>query len=455
MIPDGAPDRRADSPVGWTPSSDALERIAEARATRDVLTGLPNRAVLADRINQALAHDARKGGCTAVISVDLDRFAQVNETHGEAGGDALLRRVSSQLVSALRMVDTVGRIGGSEFAVLTPNVESPIHAVDLSARLVSELARRPRHGDDGQGIAASIGLSVSMDGRGTGEVLLGEAGIAMRRARALGGARAEVFDDTLWLRVQQRWIARQVLQAAIDDRRVVVHYEPIVDVGSGSVVGYEALTRLADTDGSILSPARFQPAADDSSLMVSLTRQVVGLACNDACAWQRGGSAISDPSVAVNVTARQFRAGDLAGFVRETLQRTGLDPGRLHLELHEAMVADALPEIVQQLEQLRELGVQLGLDDFGTGYVSLVHLRRLPLTYVKIHRKLVRATSNDPGAEQVLKAVIGIAADLGLRSIGDGVERRAQLDRLRELGCDEAQGELFATPHLVGDPPSP
>ena len=246
-IPDGtaAQDRGDQTPLGWTPLSAALARIAEARATRDALTGLPNRAVVVDRIDQALAHDARAGGCTAVMAVDLDRFALVNETHGQAEGDALVRRVSSQLVGALRMVDTVGRVGGGEFAVLTPSVESPIYAVDMSARLVSELARRPRHGGDGQGVAASIGLAVSMDGRGSGEVLMKEAGVAMQRARAHGGARAEVYDDALWLRVQQRWIARQVLQAALDDRRVVVHYQPIVDIGTGAVAGYEALTRVA------------------------------------------------------------------------------------------------------------------------------------------------------------------------------------------------------------------
>ncbi len=457
MNPDGVAvpvDGDDRHPLTWTPVSDGLQRIAEARATRDVLTGLPNRAVLVDRIDQALAQDARTGGCSAVVLVAIDRYEQVTEAQGRAEGDALLRRVSSQLVGALRMMDTVGRVGGDEFLVLAPQLESPIHAVDMSARLASELARRPRCGDEGEGVAASIGLSVSMDGRGTAEVLLHEAGVAVQRARALGGARAEVYDDSLWLRVQQRWIARQVLQEALDDHRVVVHYQPIVDVGTGALSGYEALSRIADTDGSILPPARFLPPAEDSELVVSLERQVLALGCADAGAWQRDRSGQAGPTVAVNLTARQFRTGDLPAFVRETLQRTRLEPRRLHLELHEAALADAPPEMVAQLEQLRSLGVQIGLDDFGTGYVSLVHLRRLPLSYVKIDRKLVRSTSNTPGGEQVLAAVIGLAADLGLRSIAEGVEKPAQLDRLRELGCDEAQGDLFARPVAVADLPS-
>ena len=236
MNPDGAAvpvDGDDRHPLRWTPVSDGLQRIAEARATRDVLTGLPNRAVLVDRIDQALAQDARTGGCSAVVLVAIDRYEQVTEAQGRAEGDALLRRVSSQLVGALRMMDTVGRVGGNEFLVLAPRLESPIHAVDMSARW-------RRSWPAGRGVArrarASPRASASPSrwtGAARSEVLLHEAGVAVQRARALGGARAEVYDDSLWLRVQQRWIARQVLQAALDDHRVVVHYQPIVDVGTG------------------------------------------------------------------------------------------------------------------------------------------------------------------------------------------------------------------------------
>ena len=246
------------------------------------LTGLPNRAVVLGRIGQSLEDAARTGGCTAVLCIDLDRFQEVNDAHGRPAGDALLRRVARQLARALRLMDTVGRVGGDEFAVLAPSLDSPIHAVDLSARLITELARRPRRGEVGEGVATSIGVAVSVGGRGTAEALLDEADSAMRRARQLGGARAEVFDDSLWLKVQQRWIARQVLQTALDERRVLVHYQPIVDLADGRVAGYEGLARIGEADGSILPPGMFLPAAEDSGLVVSLGTSVLDRACRDA-----------------------------------------------------------------------------------------------------------------------------------------------------------------------------
>jgi diguanylate cyclase (GGDEF)-like protein len=452
VIADGsaeAPGTR-DGASAPLPISDAYARIAEAQATRDVLTGLPNRAVMVDRIGQALAQDARTGGCSAVFSVDLDRFDPTDEGHDPIRRDALLRRIAAQLVGALRLQDTVGRVGESGFMVLAPGVESPIHAVDTSARLVTELARRPRRGEDGEGVAASIGVAVSLGGRGTAEQLLHEAAEAMRRARALGGARAEVFDDLLWLKVQQRWVARQVFQTALDDRRIVVHYQSIVGVADREVRGYEALARIADTDGSILLPATFVPAAEASGLVVSLGSQMLERACLDAQAWLAGDPR-SGPSVSVNLSARQFRAGDLPVIVSDILERTGLDPSRLHLELTETAVAEAQAGILEQLMQISEFGVQIGLDDFGTGFVSLAHLRRLPVTYVKVDQSFVHSVGADEGLEKILAAVVCLASDLGLRTIAEGVETEEQLDRLRELGCDQAQGYLFARPVVVGE----
>ncbi len=449
MISDGAAmplGGQDGEPPEAQPAAAALERIADARATRDVLTGLPNRAVMLDRIGQALADGSRSGGCTAVLSVGLDRLQQINAEHGRPAGDALARRVASQLAGALRLMDTVGRFDGGEFAVLTPVLESPIHAVDLSARLITELARRPRQGDDGEGVAASIGVAVSVGGRGTPESLLEEAGAAMRRARSLGGARAEVFDDSLWLKVQQRWIARQMLQKALDERRVAVHYQPIVDLADGRVTGYEGLARIGESDGSILPPGAFLPAAEDSGLVVSLGGQVLEQACRDARAWQSPDDTLAAPSVSVNLSARQFRSGDLPAAVRAQLKRSGLDPRQLHLELTETAITGPQPALIEQLRQLRDLGVQLGLDDFGSGLVSLTQLLRLPLTYVKIDRAIAQGDGSDPSSTQLLTGAIGLAAELGLRSIAEGVETDAQLERLRELGCDEAQGYLFARP---------
>jgi diguanylate cyclase (GGDEF)-like protein/PAS domain S-box-containing protein len=403
------------------------------QATHDALTGLPNRALLIDRLDQALSIARRSGWCVAVFFVDLDRFKLINDTHGHAEGDAVLRSVADKLVGTLRPMDTVARIGGDEFVVLAPDVGSHLHAVDLSARLLD-------------GVAASIGISVSVAGRGTAETLLNEADAAMYQAKVLGGGRAEIFDSALGRQVQQRSTARRVLESALDEQRVVVYYQPVIDLSSGRVAGFEALARVAEHDGSILTPAMFVPVAEDTGLVVPLGTAVLGMACAEARGWQSAGSSESPLTVAVNLSSRQFESGDLPAIVRAALEETGLDPSRLHLELTETSVIALGPDLLDQLGSIRDLGVQVGLDDFGTGYASLTHLRRLPLTFVKIDQSFVQGLGTDAEDEGIVAAVVTLAAHLGLRSIAEGVETEDQLARVREIGCDQAQGYLFARP---------
>jgi predicted signal transduction protein with EAL and GGDEF domain len=351
-------------------------------------------------------------------------------------------------------MDTVARIGGDEFVVLAPDVGSQLHAVDLSTRLIAELRRRPDQIEDGDRVAASVGISVSVDGRGTAEALLDEADMAMYQAKSLGGARAAVFDAALGRQVRQRAIAQGVLRSALDDRRIVVHYQPVVDLYTGSVAGFEALARIAEHDGSITPPAAFIPAAEDSGLVVPLGAQVLEIACQEACRWQAAALPERRLTVAVNLASRQFEIGDLATLVQGGLEQTGLDPTCLHLELTETTVIDLHPDFLQQLGHIRDLGVQVGLDDFGTGYASLTHLRRLPLTFVKIHQSLVQGLGTNHGDDPIVSAVVDLAARLGLRSIAEGVETDDQLRRLRQLGCDQAQGYLFAPPLPPNDVPT-
>jgi diguanylate cyclase (GGDEF)-like protein len=430
---------------------DAQAALTE-QATHDALTGLPNRALLVDRIDQALSRSRRSGRVTAVFFVDLDRFKQVNDTQGHAAGDLLLRRVADKLVAALRPMDTIARIGGDEFVVLAPDVDSHLHAVDLSSRLVTELWRRPDGIEDGDRVVASIGVSVSVGGRGTAETLLHEADTAMYHAKSLGGGRAEIFDAALGRQVQQRSIAQRMLELAIDERRIIVYYQPIVDLGSGGIAGFEALARIAANDGSILPPSAFMPVAEDTGLVVSLGAQVLGIACQQARRWQPKDA--EGLSIAVNLSARQFEAGDLTSVVAAMLEETGLNPVCLHLELTETAIIDLHPDILQQLRTIRDLGVEIGLDDFGTGYASLTHLRRLPLTFVKIDQTFVQGIGTDHEDERIVAAVVDLASNLGLRSIAEGVETTDQLERLRSLGCDQAQGYLFARPLSPDDIPS-
>jgi EAL domain-containing protein (putative c-di-GMP-specific phosphodiesterase class I) len=237
-----------------------------------------------------------------------------------------------------------------------------------------------------------------------------------------------------------------MLQSALDAGRVIVYYQPLIDLGTGHVVGFEALARIAEEDGSILPPVDFISVAEQSGLVVPLGEQVLELACQEVLHWQPGASPSAPLTIAVNLSARQFEPGNLATIVEERLEQTGLDSTCLHLELTETAIIDLRPDILHQLVLLRDLGVEIGLDDFGTGYASLTHLRRLPLSFVKIDQTFVQGIGEDQSDERIVSAVVDLAANLGLRSIAEGVETQDQLERLRELGCDQAQGFLFARP---------
>ncbi len=293
-----------------------------------------------------------------------------------------------------------------------------------------------------------------MAGEGTAETLLDEADTAMYRAKSLGGSRTEVFDVTLGRQVRHRSAAQRVLQSALDDHRLLPYYQPIVDLTAGVVTGFEALARITEPDGSILPPSEFIPVAEESGLVVPLGARVLEMACAEARGWHEAALTPAPLTVAVNTSSRQFEPGDLTALIRGDLETTGLDPAQLHLELTETTIMGLHPDIVRQLGRIRDLGVQIGLDDFGTGYASLTHLRRLPLTFVKIDRSFVQGLEKGHHDERIVSAVVDLAGNLGLRSIAEGVETVAQLDRLRELGCDQGQGYLFAKPMPPGDVPA-
>jgi diguanylate cyclase (GGDEF)-like protein len=436
--------------------SDRMAELQEAQAalttqaTHDALTGLPNRALLVERIEHAIGRCRRAGGYLAVLFVDLDRFKQINDTHGHAAGDVTLRRVAHKLVSALRPTDTVARIGGDEFVVLAPDIDNQLHAVDVGARLVAELGRRTAVGGEEERVAASIGISVSAAGRGTAEVLLDEADTAMYEAKSLGGRRVAVYDATLGRQVRQRSVARRVLQSALDEHRIVAHYQPIIDLARGSVAGFEALARIERHDGSIIKPLDFIPAAEESGLVIPLGARVLRIAIEEADGWP-SSAATGRLNLAVNLSSRQFEGGDLPALLEQLLAHTRLSADCLHLELTETAVMDLHVDLLDQLVDIAGLGVQIGLDDFGTGYASLTHLRRLPLTFVKVDQSFVQGLGVDDEDERIVAAVVDLAANLGLRSIAEGVETSDQLRRLRELGCDQAQGYLFAHPLGASD----
>jgi diguanylate cyclase (GGDEF)-like protein len=446
--------QRAQDRVIAQLGQDQAERMADLQvaqaaltqqATHDALTGLPNRALVVDRIDQALAHARRTNRRTVILFVDLDDFKSINDVHGHAAGDTALRVATERLVASLRPMDTVARIGGDEFVVLAPDVASHLDALDIGARLIAGLRHQGDGVDPAEPMSASVGIAISMEGRGTAETLIKEADTAMYHAKSLGRGRVEVFDVALERRVEHRSATQRMLQAAIDDHRVIVHYQPIVDLATGIVSGLEALARISQPDGSLLPPAAFVPVGEDSGLIKPLGARVLRMACEATARWQPPGHR-KRFTVAVNVSIRQLEPGDLKTLVQGSLEEFGLDATCLSLELTETAIFDLRPDILNQLGQIRDLGVEIGLDDFGTGYASLTHLRRLPLSFVKIDRSFIQRLLTDREDERIVAAVVDLAGNLGLRSVAEGVETTDQLRRLQELGCDEAQGYLFARP---------
>ncbi len=429
----------------------AAHEALTVQATHDALTGLPNRGLLVDRINQALAQAPRSGMCTAVFFVDLDGFKKVNDRLGHAAGDLLLQSVSRRLKAALRPGDTVARIGGDEFVVLTPQLTGPHRATAVSDRLMHSLSAPAA--DDQQLIAASIGVTTSVGGRGDAELLLHEADTAMYAAKSLGGTRVEIYDPALDRLAGLRFESQSMIQSALDDRRIRAHYQPIIDLPDRSLAGFEALARILTPDGTVLLPAMFIDVAEASGQILPLGMQVLHLACAEAQRW-RSADPGKDPVVAVNLSGRQFESGDMDVAVRRALDDTGLEATRLHLELTETAILDLHPDTLRQLKTIADLGVEIGLDDFGTGYASLTHLRRLPISFIKIDQSFVHGIDISHEDERIVAAVAELAANLGFRSIAEGVETPRQLERLCEMGCDQAQGYLIGHPVPAEDLPA-
>jgi diguanylate cyclase (GGDEF)-like protein len=431
---------------------DQLKALKDAqaaltlKATHDSLTGLPNRTLFVDRLEQALLRALRSGNWTAVFFIDLDRFKHINDTRGHAAGDEVLKDVADRLRHATRPMDTVARIGGDEFVVLTPDLTNQLEAAHIAARLAAGLGRQTSGDAARDGVTASLGISVSGSGQATAESMLKEADAAMYHAKSLGGNRAELFDAVLSRRVSERAATEEFLRQAIDEHRVVPYYQPIVDLRTGRVAGYEALARIVRTGQNVLSPEEFISVAEECGLVVPLGAQMLAAACRDAYRWGSGVPVVSAPTVAVNLSPRQLEGSELAAQISVVLAESALAPAYLHLEITESALRELRPEVIRQLNRVRDLGVEIGLDDFGTGFASLTHLRRLPVTFVKVDRSLIARLGEDLKDEQVVGAVIELAANLGLRSIAEGIETPQQLDRLCELGCDHAQGYLFARP---------
>ncbi len=435
--------------------TDRVEAAAElkTRAYHDALTGLANRALLLQRLDDALSRAVATSRLVGVLFLDLDRFKVVNDSLGHAAGDELLVEVARRLDSIVRPGDTVARLGGDEFVVVV-DMEHDSESVLAADRLRRVISKPIRLGSEAMVVTTSIGIAVS-DGSALAVDLLRDADTALYRAKETGRDRADVFDDQLRTRAVNRLNMEHTLRSALDPEasgEVVVYYQPIIELASGEVVGAEALVRLVDAEGALRTPSEFVSMAEETGLIAQLGRTVLATAASQLKKWDLSGR--GPLTVSVNVSPRQLTDSRFASSVAADLATCGLDPSRMTLELTESALIDANPVIEKVLGELTDLGVLIGLDDFGTGFSSLAYLKRFPINFVKIDQSFVDGLGLEDDDTAIVRATIALAHSLGLKVTAEGVETKTQLGYLRDLGCDRAQGNLLGqtVPAKLFDP---
>jgi len=424
---------------------EASEAELVRRAFYDPITQLPNRTLFVDRLGRALHRSRVAGAKVAVLFVDLDRFKVVNDSLGHEVGDLLLAGVAERISACVRPGDTVGRLGGDEFTVLLEDVSGEESAIGVAERIREELRLPFVLAGYEVVTGASVGIAVG-DADMAAETLLRHADVAMYQAKRRGGSRHEVFDAHMGAAAMRRLDIEGRLRRAIDDREFALHFQPEVGLGDGVVVGAEALVRWSDPDGEIVPLEDVIPIAEETGLIVPLGRWVLEEACRVTMPWFSTMPVGRPAVVAVNISARQFHQPDVPDQISAILGATGIDPARVRMEITESAVMYDAARSAAIVEELKTLGVQIAIDDFGTGYSSLSYLSRFPVDVLKLDRSFVTRLDEDDDALAIVDAVVTMAHRLGIRVTAEGVETFAQLGRLRDLGCDTAQGYLFSAP---------
>jgi diguanylate cyclase (GGDEF)-like protein/PAS domain S-box-containing protein len=417
-------------------------------AFQDPLTGLPNRIVFMDRLGHVLKHSKRHAGYRfAVLFLDLDNFKQINDTHGHLIGDQLLREVARRLESCVRQEDTVARLSGDEFAILLDTIGDLASVTVVVERIREALGEQSEVQASIHGITASIGIAISVSGYDHPEDLLRDADEAMYRAKGSGRNDYIIFDSDMHDRAVEQRRMEEDLRAAMEREELSLHYQPVVELESGSVAGLEALIRWSHPHRGLLLPGEFMPLAEQTGLVVEFGWWVLREACGQLRTWQ-----LEYPDVAfrltmgVNLSARQFLHPSLVPMIDAILAETGLDPGSLRLDLTEAVVMRNIELAARLLAQLRERGIQICIDDFGTGYTSLRRLSEFPISVLKIDPSFVRRLGADEGGLEVVQTIIALGESMSIDAIAEGVETPEQLEQLRRLGTRFAQGFLFSLP---------
>ncbi|SMB26556.1 Diguanylate cyclase (GGDEF) domain-containing protein [Sterolibacterium denitrificans] len=429
--------------------AEIYERLqAEQRiwhiAHHDALTGLPNRSLLLDRLDQALTQAARSQQRVAIMFLDLDRFKSINDTLGHHVGDMLLKHVAERLRESVRAVDTVSRLGGDEFVVVLHEIQTTEDAVMVAEKILSTLATAVAIEGHILYATPSIGISIYPDDGSETYALMKNADTAMYHAKENGRNTFQLFTSQMNDETNRIFTLEQRLRHALEQKHFVLYYQPLFDHGNDSVCGMEALVRWNDPEHGLIPPQEFIPVAEEIGLILPLGEWILREACRQSMAWQKQG--LPALRISVNLSARQFRQKGLISMVQGILEETGMSANLLELEITESSLMHDADETLVKLRQLTEMGITLAIDDFGTGYSSLSYLKKFSVSRLKIDRDFVRDLCDDQDDAAIVSTIVAMASHLGLHTMAEGVETDAQLQALLDVGCRQFQGNLFSQP---------
>jgi diguanylate cyclase (GGDEF)-like protein len=418
-------------------------------AQHDGLTDLPNRALLQDRLIQAIALAARRNRKLALLFLDMDRFKSTNDSLGHAAGDLLLKSVARRLVASVRSSDTVSRQGGDEFVILLPDIAHPEDASICADKMLRAVATPHAIDKHELHVTGSIGIATYPEDGGDAESLLRNADFAMYHAKEIGRNNVQFFKGEMNTRAVERHAVEEGLHLALKRRQFEMYYQSKIDLDTGALIGVEALIRWHHPERGLMLPAQFIPIAEECGLIVKVGRWVLRESCRQARAWQAAG--LPEMRMAVNVSAVELRAKNFVAGVRAVLADTGMDPRWLELELTETALIDDASATSAVLQELKDMGLRIALDDFGTGYSSLSFLQRYPIDEVKIDRSFIRDVTTKADDASIVCAVIAMGQSLHVGVVAEGIETRTQLGFLRQQGCPVGQGYHFGRPVVAAE----
>jgi diguanylate cyclase (GGDEF)-like protein/PAS domain S-box-containing protein len=437
------------------------EEELEHNLFHDPLTGLPNRRLFLDRLQSSFLRSRRDGGRPyALLLANVDHFKVFNESMGATAGDQVLLEIARRLARQLQQDDTLARreggrgsaevvlfrLGGDEFTILLDGVSDPTHALRVAKSIQAAAAEPFPVNSREVRVAVSVGIAVSTPAHEQPEDGLKDADVAMRRAKALGGSRCEVFDEAMHTQAVGRLRLEADLRTALTECQFRIYYQPVVELATRRIVSLEALLRWDHPTQGLISPYRFIEAAEDTGILVSIGHWLILQACKQLREWEANRSTDQPMNITVNVSARQFADARLVNDIQDALRETGVDPSRLQLEMTESVAAADPKLTISVLAHLKHMGIGVILDNFGTGTTSLLGLRQFPVDALKIDRSLVREMQSDRAASDIVELITTMAHKMNLKAIAEGIETARQLERLLELGCEFGQGYYFSQP---------